>query len=58
MRKFLADESGQALTEYAVIVGGFLAGCWAVGGFMLPRFVYAWDIYHDSVYFVLNLPFP
>jgi len=58
MRGFLRDESGQALSEYAIIVAAFLVGCFAVGGFMLPRFVYAWDVYHDSFYTVLNLPFP
>lgn len=55
---FWADESGQSLAEYAVVTSVFLIGCWAVGGFMLPRFVYAWDVYQDSVDFVLSLPIP
>ncbi|MBM65921.1 MAG: hypothetical protein CMH55_06785 [Myxococcales bacterium] len=57
-RAFWADESGQSLAEYAVVTSVFLIGCWAVGGFMLPRFVYAWDVYQDSVDFVLSLPIP
>ena len=55
---FWADESGQGLAEYAIVTSVFLIGCWAVGGFMLPRFVYAWDVYQDSVDFVLSLPIP
>lgn len=58
LRDFLDDESGQSLAEYAIVTSVFLIGCWAVGGFMLPRFVYAWDIYQDSVDFVLSLPIP
>ena len=55
---FWAEESGQALSEYAVIVAAFLVGAAAVGGFLLPRFIYAWNVYHESFYTVLNLPFP
>ena len=58
MNQFWRDESGQALSEYAITVAAFLIGCFAVGGFMLPRFIYAWDVYHDSFYTILNLPFP
>ena len=57
-QEFWADESGQGLAEYAIVTSVFLIGCWAVGGFMLPRFVYAWDVYQDSVDFVLSLPIP
>ena len=57
-KAFWRDESGQGLAEYAVVTAVFLVGCWAVGGFMLPRFVYAWDVYQDSVDFVLSLPIP
>ena len=53
-----ADQGGQTLTEYSILMG--LVG----GGFaytaieFLPNFIDALQRYYDGFYAMLNLPFP
>ena len=60
-RRLLRDESGQALTEQAILLTT-LVGIGAVGGLWLvkahPEMLKALDIAVRSYLFVLSLPFP
>jgi hypothetical protein len=57
----LADESGQALAEQAILLMTLL-GVLAVGSLWLmrthPEMIHALDIQIRGFYFVLSLPFP
>jgi Flp pilus assembly pilin Flp len=59
--RLLRDESGQALTEQAILLTTLL-GIGAVGGLWLvkthPEMLKALDIAVRSYLFVLSLPFP
>jgi hypothetical protein len=59
--RLLLDESGQALTEQAILLTTLL-GIGAVGGLWLvkahPEMLKALDIAMRSYLFVLSLPFP
>lgn len=59
--RFLAGESGQALTEEAVLLVTLL-GVGALGGLILvkqhPEMLKAIDVIVRSYWFVLSLPFP
>jgi len=59
--RLLRDESGQALTEQAILLTT-LVGIGAVGGLWLvkthPEMLKALDIAVRSYLFVLSLPFP
>jgi hypothetical protein len=61
IRHLLLDESGQALTEQAILLTTLL-GIGAVGGLWLvkahPEMLKALDIAMRSYLFVLSLPFP
>jgi len=61
MGRLLRDESGQALTEQAILLTT-LVGIGAVGGLWLvkahPEMLKALDIAVRSYLFVLSLPFP
>lgn len=55
---WLTRTKGQAVTEYsilmAIIVIGIMFGSYKV----FPAFIRAFQLYFDSYYFMLNLPFP
>lgn len=60
-RRLAREESGQALTEEALLLATLLGGL-AVGGLWLmkahPEMLRALDAQMRSLYFVLSLPFP
>ena len=60
MRRFLRGESGQALTEQALLLAT-LVGVGAAGGAWLmhthPDLINALSVHARSVYFVVSLPF-
>jgi len=54
----IREESGQTMTEYALlmaVVGGGLAYT-AIE--FLPNFIHALQRYYDGFYVILNMPFP
>jgi hypothetical protein len=73
-RRQRRGERGQAMLEYSmlnwVLVVGLVLGCSVrmipgpaeagQGGYLniIEMFLFAYQIYYDSFYFVLNLPFP
>lgn len=50
------DESGQMVTEYALVAALLVAACLVAAGPL--GFVDAFRRYFDSTYFVVSLPFP
>jgi len=57
-QRFLRDESGQGLTEYALVVASVLGVLVGAGFTFLPDFIAALQQYYDSHYIMLNLPIP
>lgn len=61
MRRFIRDQSGQALVEQGVLLAALL-GVGAAGGVWLlkthPDLMNALDLHFRGIYFVLSLPFP
>ena len=59
LRKLLRDQGGQAMVEYSTITFFMLVGG---GGTLLttflPKFLDAMNAYLDSVYYIINQPFP
>ncbi len=55
---FLRDESGQAMTEYSTISFALLLGSAGAAWPFMKDMLNAYRTYYDSIYFVLNLPFP
>ena len=49
-----ADESGQAMAEYALIVFALTVGLVA----FVPMFIRALQSYYDSFYLMISLPIP
>jgi len=52
------DESGQGMTEYAVVLAGIMGGLLFMGFSFLPKFIGALQQYYDSHFIILNLPIP
>lgn len=52
------DDSGQAMAEYAIVVAGLMGGLLYMGFQVIPEFIRAFQVYHDSYYFLLSMPFP
>ncbi len=50
------QQQGQALTEYALLVGALVAATVVAAGPM--GFLDGWNRYFASIYFVLSLPVP
>lgn len=60
MRRFLRSESGQALTEQALLLAALVGTGVAAGGWLMrthPDLINALGVHARSVYFVLSLPF-
>ena len=57
-RRSLSDEAGQAITEYAIIVGGLLGVLVGVGFTFLPDFIQALQDYYNGFYIIISLPIP
>jgi Flp pilus assembly pilin Flp len=57
-RDLAADEAGQAMAEYAIVVAALMGGLVTMGFSFLPEFIRAFQAYYDSFYIMLNLPFP
>lgn len=51
-------DSGQAMAEYAIVVAALMGGLMTMGFSFLPEFINAFQMYYDSFYILLNLPFP
>ena len=56
--RLLASDSGQAMTEYALLTAALIFATGFVGLSILPRFIRAFQAYFDSYYVILNLPIP
>jgi hypothetical protein len=52
------DEGGQAMTEYAILMGVVGAGFAYTAIEFLPNFIAALQRYYDGFYVILGLPFP
>ncbi|MBW2731809.1 MAG: hypothetical protein JRH20_05405 [Deltaproteobacteria bacterium] len=52
----LADDSGQAMAEYAIVVAGLMGGLLFLGFQIIPEFIRAFQRYHDSYYLILSMP--
>ncbi|MCB9555146.1 MAG: hypothetical protein H6707_03510 [Deltaproteobacteria bacterium] len=50
-------ESGQAMAEYALVLGAFMGVLSGVGFTFLPDFLDAMQLYLDQHYFWLSMPF-
>lgn len=51
-------ESGQALSEYAIVLMVLFLVSFTVGMKFIPDFMNAYQRYYDGFYTMLNLPFP
>ena len=58
LRRSLADSSGQAMAEYAIVVAALMGGLVGLGFTFLPDFINAIQRYYDNFYIILNLPIP
>ena len=58
LRRALQGESGQAMTEYALVTAAILGILVGAGWTILPDFVNALQRYYDGFYVLLNLPIP
>lgn len=54
----LQSDSGQAMTEYALVTAAILGVLVGAGWTVLPDFVGALQRYFDAFYVLLNLPIP
>jgi len=54
----LADQGGQTLTEYSILMGVVGGGFAYTAIEFLPNFIDALQRYYDGFYAMLNLPFP
>lgn len=54
----LRGDSGQAMTEYALVTAAILGVLVGAGWTVLPDFVGALQRYLDGFYVLLNLPIP
>lgn len=57
-RSSIADDSGQAMAEYAIVVASITGVLVVVGFTFLPDFINALQRYYDSFYIMINLPIP
>lgn len=53
-----ARDSGQAMAEYAIVVGALMGAVIGVGWTFVPRFLHALQLYYDNFFFWLNMPIP
>lgn len=58
MSPLLADDSGQAMAEYAIVLAGILGLLIGASFTFFPDFINALQRYYDSFYIMLNLPIP
>jgi Flp pilus assembly pilin Flp len=58
MGPLLADDSGQAMAEYAIVLAGIFGLLIGASFTFLPDFFNALQRYYDSFYIMLNLPIP
>lgn len=57
-RSLRRRSSGQAVTEYSLVVFAVM-GLTLIGGWnLIPAFIVAFQRYFDSFYIILNLPIP
>jgi hypothetical protein len=54
----VADQGGQTLTEYSILMGVVGGGFAYTAIEFLPNFIDALQRYYDGFYVMLNLPFP
>ena len=58
MRWLRRKRSGQAITEYSLIVF-FILGLGIIAGWgLIPQFINSYQLYLDGFYVMLNLPIP
>lgn len=54
----MSQRSGQAITEYSLLVFAFM-GLFLIGGWnLIPAFIDSFQRYFDGFYLMLNLPIP
>jgi Flp pilus assembly pilin Flp len=58
IRRLRRESAGQAMAEYALVVGAIMGVLVGVGFSFLPEFIAALQQYYDGFYILLNLPVP
>jgi hypothetical protein len=58
LQRLRRDQGGQAMSEYAILMGVVGAGFAYTAIEFLPNFIAALQRYYDGYYLMLGLPFP